>query len=82
MASPQPIRAQGLCERRGGLPGHGPVSVYNIGLCPGHPVSNKPYGFCGRKAIRKREKKSQSELQGCVVEEVDALSMDLYLYTI
>ena len=29
-------RAQELCESRGGL--------------PGHPVPNKPDGFCGRKA--------------------------------
>ena len=29
-------RLQELCEGRGG--------------CPGHPVPNKPDGFCGRKA--------------------------------
>ena len=30
------LRAQELCESRGGR--------------PGFPVPNKPYGFCGRKA--------------------------------
>ena len=41
------LRAQELCERRGGR--------------PGLPVRNSPYGLCGRKAALKKKKKKEKE---------------------
>ena len=39
------VRAQELCESRGGR--------------PGFPVSSSPYGVCGRKAPCKKKKKEE-----------------------
>ena len=51
------VRAQDLCERRGGR--------------PGLPVPNSAYGLCGRKATSKKE--DQTELRICVKVEVNFL---------
>ena len=47
------LRAQELCESRGGR--------------PRLPVPNKPYGFCGRKSPRKK-KKVYTESSGAVLK--------------
>ena len=52
------LRAQELCESRGGR--------------PDLPVPNSPYGFCGRKATLNLNV-SVSEFRTCVKVEVDAL---------
>ena len=31
------------------------IYIYNLPLPPPSPVPNKPYGFCGRKAPRRKE---------------------------
>ena len=46
----QTLRAQELCESRGGR--------------PGLPVPDKPYGFCGRKATWKKKKRNREDRYG------------------
>ena len=48
-AGTQTLRAQQLCESRGGR--------------PGLSVPNKPYCFCGRKATVKKKKKTDFRVQ-------------------
>ena len=50
-------RVQELCESRGD--------------CPGLPVPNKPYGFCGRKATFWKKKVQVRNYVGELVEEED-----------
>ena len=53
-------RVQELCESRGD--------------CPGLPVPNKPYGFCGRKATFWKKKVQVRNYVGELVEEEDRVS--------
>ena len=46
------LRAQELCERRGGR--------------PGLPVPISPYGLCGRKATLKKTKKEEVMVRTCM----------------
>ena len=54
------IRAQKLCESRGGR--------------PEFSVRNSPYGLCGRKATFEEEEWGSSQLWSCVKVEVDVRS--------
>ena len=52
-----------ICGEQGGGPGF-PFPV------PFVPVPNKPYGFCGPKALCMKKKQANTELRKCVNREM------------
>ena len=57
----RPVKAQELCESRGGRRSFFLFNVLRLGGRPGLPVPNNPYGFCGREVTLKKKKTHEKE---------------------